>query len=67
MLTRKDFKAIANIIKRNRTRIGIEDVEQLCNGLSCLRPAIIGDIADYLVTQNPRFDRQKFLIACEEG
>ena len=66
MLTRKDFKAIANIIKRNKTRIGIEDVAQLTYGLPCLRPAIIGDIADYLATQNPRFDRQKFLVACEE-
>ena len=39
---------------------------QLSCGLPCLRPAIIGDIADYLMGQNPRFDRQKFLAACEE-
>ena len=25
---------------------------------------ICGDIADYLASQNPRFNRDKFLIAC---
>lgn len=64
MVMKKDFKAVAEIIKRNRTRIEIDDVEQLSHGLPCLRPAIIGDIADYFATQNPCFDRQKFFDAC---
>lgn len=66
MFTRMNYKAIAGIIARNRTRIEIEDVAQLSYGLPCLRPAIIGDIADYFAGDNPRFDRQKFLAACEE-
>ena len=64
MFTRIHYKAIAGIIKRNRTRIRIEDVAQLNNGLPCLRPATIGDIADYFEQDNPRFDRDKFMKAC---
>lgn len=64
MFTRQHYKAIAEIVKRNTTRIHIEDVTQISNGLPCLHPNTIGDMADYFAQDNPHFDRQKFLEAC---
>ena len=61
MLTKKDFKAVAEII------------ESLCDWRTThkhpdsyyygVRDAV-EKLADYFATQNPRFDRQKFLDAC---
>lgn len=59
-MTRKDFEAIANIatnarldaVNRNSTD-GIEAVY----GMAL-------DMSDYFATDNPRFDRAKFLAAC---
>lgn len=53
MLTRKDFKAVAEIIRSNR-RDGVE---------STLDNAAY-ELADYFATQNPRFDRSRFMQAC---
>lgn len=56
MFTRQHYKAIAGIIARNRTKIGIEDVEQLSRDrLPCLHPSIIGDIADYFAAGKSYF------------
>lgn len=64
MFTEKHHKAIAEIIKRNQERIHIEDIEHTANGLPCLHPHIIGDLADYFAKNNNRFDRDKFFEAC---
>ena len=64
MFTRQHYEAIAEIIKRNTTRIRIEDVAQVGNGLPCLHSHTVGDMVDYFAKDNPRFDRQKFLKAC---
>ena len=55
-MTRKDFQLIANVFKERgyketRCRKGMFVFAQ--------------DIADALTTTNPRFDREKFLKACE--
>ena len=60
MVTKKDFKAMAKIINNNTH-------EQFCIGGNTVwlsKQYTCRDIADYFATQNPRFDRQKFLDAC---
>ena len=60
MLTKKDFKAIAEIIKKNTH-------EQFMFGGNTFwlsKQYTCRDLADYFATQNSRFDRQKFLDAC---
>lgn len=62
MITKKDFKAVAEIIKREYTYFddtGEDDVEG-----KQATSSIAFRLADYLATQNLRFDRQKFLDAC---
>ena len=54
MLTKKYFRAIAEIIEKAHNRP--------C-GLIVAKP-FIEEIADYFVGQNPNFDREKFLKAC---
>ena len=54
MLTKKDFKAIAEIIKRNN-----------CWKEEYYTEKIAKAFADYFATQNPRFDRERFMQACE--
>jgi len=57
MVTKKDFKAIAEIIKNKTSHV---------NPQLLFIPTIdlARKLADYFATQNPRFDRQKFLDAC---
>jgi len=64
MFTKQHYVAIASIIKANTTRICIEDIAQGSNGLPCLHPDTIEDLADYFAANNPQFDRQKFLDTC---
>jgi len=53
MLTRKTFKAVAEIIESNRGQ-----------GVEYTLDNIAEELADFFATQNPRFDRDKFLKAC---
>ncbi|MCK5600766.1 hypothetical protein KAR91_02785 [Candidatus Pacearchaeota archaeon] len=53
MLYKKDFKRIAEIVQSNRGD-GVEYV------LDC----VADDLADYLSTKSPNFDRDRFLAAC---
>jgi hypothetical protein len=57
MFTRRHYKAIAEIIKANST------AEQTSAGNVCNDIAI--DLAKYFKKDNSRFNRQKFLDACE--
>lgn len=62
MVTKKDFKVIAEIIKHEYTRYdetGLDDFEGKLTTAS-----IAGQLSEYFTTQNPNFDRQKFLDAC---
>jgi hypothetical protein len=56
MLTRKHFKAIAEVIKT------AENVHQ--ETMDEKRLYIANHLADFCETQNSRFDREKFLTAC---
>jgi hypothetical protein len=62
MLTKKDFKAIADIINYEYTRFD-DTSEDDVDGKIAIKDVAIR-LADYLTTQNPRFDRYKFLTAC---
>ena len=61
MLTRKHYKAIAEIIKTQRDlatvfagkQFAIQRISDIVDGL-----------ADYFAQDNPRFDRARFLAAC---
>jgi hypothetical protein len=55
-MTKKDFQLIANVFKH----LGYTE-DKICEG----RFVFAHNIADMLATTNPRFDREKFLEACE--
>ena len=58
MLTRKDFRAIAEIIRKAKENYrGGTPAELVLSTLDT-------QFADYLMEQNPRFDVDKFLLAC---
>ena len=62
MVTKKDFKTIAEIIEHEFTRYdntGEDDTEGKSTTAS-----IAGQLAGYFTTQDPYFDQQKFLNAC---
>ena len=63
MVTKKDFKAIAEIIKKQT--ICIADTDSiLCKAVKDIGYSYAVKLAAYFATQNPRFDRQRFLNAC---
>lgn len=52
-MTKRHFEAIAQILQAARA-IDPRTVQFVAN-----------DLADYFATENPRFDRARFLAACE--
>ena len=58
-MTKKDYLAIAGIIKRLAN--GEEFVDRVL-----LTKEIVSGLADYFACANPRFDREKFITACME-
>lgn len=58
MMTRKDFEAFAGIFKRQVTNPTVPAPARIALF------ATANMQADYFASQNPRFDRQKFLTAC---
>ena len=58
-MTKKHFKAIAGIIKKTRADLVIANTntEELADNIAI-------EFADYLESQNPLFNRGKFLCAC---
>ena len=53
MLTKKDFKAVAEIIEGNRGQ-----------GVEYTLDNIASELANYFAAQNPCFDRERFMQAC---
>ena len=51
--SKKDYEAIAKIIKMVTTQGGMID-----------RDALIGELSDYFIRENPNFDRDKFHSEC---
>lgn len=70
MLTKKDFKAVAKIFdsmkipEENFEAISSEYEFGLLHGMALARDEIGNRLADYFATQNPRFDRERFMQAC---
>ena len=69
MLTKKDFKAVAEIINAAREDDFIgENFKSSCEdfdlGWDRACRGIVPRLADYFTTDNPRFDRSRFMRAC---
>ena len=72
MLTKKDFKAVAEIVDgvmlmamEPGGSIGTpEERVNLRDGVNIAHSQIANDLADDFTTQNPRFDRERFMEAC---
>ena len=61
MLTKKDFEAVAEIIAEDYACYNGPGGAGICGDVL----ADISDkLADYFATQNPRFDRERFMKAC---
>ena len=58
MLTKKHFEAITQIIKEATYKTHNPDFEYLN------KEQLVSNLADYLATQNPRFDANKFFKDC---
>lgn len=66
MVTRKDYRAIAEIIKK-QTICPWEDDPFILGAAKDVACVYAEGLADYFATQNPKFNRQKFLNACGLG
>lgn len=63
MVTKKDFKAIAEIIK-NQHQQTYGNFPIADNAFNIAKTSISQELTDYFAIQNPHFDRQKFLDTC---
>ena len=63
MLSRKHFKKVAEIIKKipAKLEINCEDIPIA----EKTRRLIANDLADWFQLENPKFDRKRFLKACD--
>ena len=59
-MTKKDFVAIAQIIKENSHDL----IVNYSTNWDGWRNDMVDGFADYFATQNPNFDRDKFIKAC---
>lgn len=62
MAARKDYKAIAGIIKYEYTKYDNTGEDDSEAKIAILR--IVSDLVRYFETNNPRFNAQKFINAC---
>jgi hypothetical protein len=68
-MTKKHYEAIASILRGYvEQQIGVHDRRDLtkteCDALEQASYDIADRLADYFATDNPRFDRVRFLTAC---
>jgi hypothetical protein len=61
-MSKKDYQAIAAILHRNRT----QETDHGSESRSVVS-MIAQDLADMMAGENPRFDRERFIEACETG
>lgn len=61
MFTKQHYKAIAEIIKGNKPA---HTENSFCMGRKTALEFIADDLAAYFASDNPLFDREKFLAAC---
>lgn len=62
MTTRKDFEAVAQIVQANTVPDPAAGFDE---GFSACAHSIASDLADYFESDNPRFDRERFMEACK--
>ena len=67
MLTKKDFKTVAEIIWNYLPMGNITAPEVSAKAILLENKVVVEKLADYFATQNPRFDRERFLAACGLG
>ena len=58
-MSRRDFEAIAKIIRENTTK-SVEEAQSFV-----YTSDLVDQLADYLLSQNPRFDYDRFYNACQ--
>jgi hypothetical protein len=66
-LSKKDYEAVAGIVKRARevaANKAIHEPNAWVGGANIMSKAIALGVADYFAADNPRFDRVRFLKAC---
>lgn len=70
-MTKRDYQAIARAIHEAAQPGNPPGSDWACEifptSAEGMRQDIIGRIADVLAADNPRFDRQRFVEACETG
>ena len=65
-LSRKHYEAIAGILASNtqpKTGYSAGFDEGWATGMEEMRQYVVDDLADYFATENPNFDRERFLKA----
>jgi hypothetical protein len=65
MLTKKDYKELASIIKRNTSNAG--DVDNPDGWWVIEFQPFLNDLCWLLKLDNVRFNGEKFIAACKEG
>jgi hypothetical protein len=63
MITAKDFKAIAEIVKRYVSKDYLKGTDYFSYQLISAE-CFINSLMDYFASQNIKFDRERFLKAC---
>jgi len=59
MLTQKDFKTVAEIVRKSKDLIITYSTAK-----PYVKCDVVDNLADYFATQNPRFDRDRFMRVC---
>lgn len=64
-MTRKQFQGIADAVRAADETAVIEAEQYGAEvGWNVFRQTLCANLANYLATQNPNFDRHRFLVAC---
>jgi hypothetical protein len=66
-MTKKDYVAIAEIIRLTRKYTSVRDTPDMRVGGGVATCSVAVRIADYCAGDNDRFDRGRFLRACGVG
>lgn len=68
MLTKKDFKALAEIVVELRKVMQSKNADDIDSwAIIYIINSLANMLADYCATQNPNFNRAKFLAACQKS
>jgi len=62
MMTKKNFEAVAKILRHNTVDVSEHSTEHEI-GRANQSELILSDLADYFASDNPNFDRARFLKA----